>query len=75
MCVSLDDYVEQLRHCHGAVTMAYPMGLPEFDPVAQCLGLLDPWTTTSKANIGASAGRLFVNIFELNIQKYDLNII
>lgn len=35
--VSMDMLNDKLANCKGAVMMAYPMGLPAWDPVALCL--------------------------------------
>jgi hypothetical protein len=41
VAVSMEMLEDKLNNCRGAVMMAYPMGLPAWDPVALCLTGID----------------------------------
>ena len=49
VAVSLSMLEDKLANCRGAVMMAYPMGLPAWDPVALCLEGVDGLDGTQAA--------------------------
>jgi cilia- and flagella-associated protein 298 len=70
MAVSMEMLEDKLANCRGAVMMAYPMGLPAWDPVALCLEGEDGLDGTQVLN--AYVYVLYVFIVYLLLSCYNV---